>query len=243
MTDVGDRYVLERLMQTGAVLGGEQSGHVVDLAHHTTGDGMATALMLLAAIDRLGLEHGRRPRPGGAVPAAARGGPRRSRPASVRDRVWQEVDAVSEKLGERGRVVLRASGTEPVVRVMVEAEDEGTCQRALRATGGPGEDRDRSGCVGCAGSSDTSESGLAKSCLLAGLERLEYRGYDSAGICLLNGEVAIIRRVGRVDALREAVGRQPTPGDAGAGPHPLGDPRRRHRVEMRTRWRPARARA
>jgi phosphoglucosamine mutase len=44
------------------------------------------------------------------------------------DRVWQEVAAVSEKLGERGRVVLRASGTEPVVRVMVEAEDEGTCQ-------------------------------------------------------------------------------------------------------------------
>ena len=85
VTDVGDRYVLERLMQTGAVLGGEQFGHVVNLAHHTTGDGIATALMLLAAIDRLGLDMA------GVHDlvvlrslTAARGRPRRSRPASVR---------------------------------------------------------------------------------------------------------------------------------------------------------------
>ena len=128
VTDVGDRYVLERLMQTGAVLGGEQSGHVVDLAHHTTGDGIATALMLLAAIDRLGLDMAGVhdlvvPFPQRLVAVRAD----RGLLASA-DRVWQEVAAVSEKLGERGRVVLRASGTEPVVRVMVEAEDEGTCQ-------------------------------------------------------------------------------------------------------------------
>ena len=55
MTDVGDRYVLERMLETGATLGGEQSGHVVDLVHHTTGDGLATALTLLAALDRLGM--------------------------------------------------------------------------------------------------------------------------------------------------------------------------------------------
>src|SRR5919204_487454 len=55
VTDVGDRYVLERMLATGATLGGEQSGHVVDLRHHTTGDGIATALMLLAALDRLGI--------------------------------------------------------------------------------------------------------------------------------------------------------------------------------------------
>src|SRR6185503_19175350 len=55
VTDVGDRYVLARMLETGATLGGEQSGHVVDLAHHTTGDGLATALMLLASLHRLGL--------------------------------------------------------------------------------------------------------------------------------------------------------------------------------------------
>ncbi len=59
VTDVGDRYVLERMLETGATLGGEQSGHVIDLVHHTTGDGLATALMLLAALDRLGHRSGR----------------------------------------------------------------------------------------------------------------------------------------------------------------------------------------
>ena len=61
VTDVGDRYVLERMLATGATLGGEQSGHVVDLAHHTTGDGLATALMLLAALGRLGMSWRGRP--------------------------------------------------------------------------------------------------------------------------------------------------------------------------------------
>jgi phosphoglucosamine mutase len=52
------------------------------------------------------------------------------------DRIWQEVEAVSAKLGERGRVVLRASGTEPVVRVMVEAEDEAECERLCEELSG-----------------------------------------------------------------------------------------------------------
>src|SRR5205085_6396701 len=56
VTDVGDRYVLERMTERGAVLGGEQSGHVVDLAHHTTGDGLATPLMLLGSFRRLGMD-------------------------------------------------------------------------------------------------------------------------------------------------------------------------------------------
>ena len=129
VTDVGDRYVLERMLATGAVLGGEQSGHVVDLAHHTTGDGMATALMLLAALDRLALSAEAAndllvpfPQRLVAVPAD------RSLLPSA-DRIWQEVDAVGEKLGQSGRIVLRASGTEPLVRVMVEAEDAGECER------------------------------------------------------------------------------------------------------------------
>jgi phosphoglucosamine mutase len=129
VTDVGDRYVLERMLETGAVLGGEQSGHVVDLRNHTTGDGLATALMFLGALHRLGLRPEQAndmlvpvPQRLVAVPAD------RSLLPSA-DRIWQEVDAVSEKLGDGGRIVLRASGTEPLVRVMVEAEDEAECER------------------------------------------------------------------------------------------------------------------
>jgi phosphoglucosamine mutase len=127
VTEVGDRYVLERMLATGATLGGEQSGHVVDLGHHTTGDGLATALMLLAALDRLDMSMADLadliiPFPQRLVAVTAdRTALRASR------RIWEEVEAAEAKLGGDGRVVLRASGTEPVVRVMVEAEDAALC--------------------------------------------------------------------------------------------------------------------
>jgi phosphoglucosamine mutase len=128
ITDVGDRYVLERMLETGATLGGEQSGHVVDLTHHTTGDGLATALMLLAALERMGMTLDDAadlvvpfPQKLVAVPAD------RSALASA-DAVWQEVDTWTTKLGVDGRIVVRASGTEPVVRVMVEAADAAECE-------------------------------------------------------------------------------------------------------------------
>jgi len=132
VTDVGDRYVLERMSEIGATLGGEQSGHVVDLAHHTTGDGLATALMLLGALRRLDLDAAAandmlQPFPQRLVAVAA---DRTLLPSA--DRIWQEVDALSEKLGDGGRIVLRASGTEPLVRVMVEAQDEAECERICR---------------------------------------------------------------------------------------------------------------
>ncbi len=129
VTDVGDRYVLERMLETGAMLGGEQSGHVVDLEHHTTGDGLATALMLLGVLDRLDLSMAGvvdlvQPFPQKLVAVPA---DRTALEGS--DRIWQEVRAAEAKLGEDGRVVLRASGTEPVVRVMVEALDATECER------------------------------------------------------------------------------------------------------------------
>jgi phosphoglucosamine mutase len=129
VTDVGDRYVLARMLETGATLGGEQSGHVVDLEHHTTGDGLATAMMLLASLHRLGLSAAQasdmlRPFPQRLVAVPA---DRTLLPSA--NRIWEEVDALSEKLGNDGRIVLRASGTEPLVRVMVEAEDEAECER------------------------------------------------------------------------------------------------------------------
>jgi phosphoglucosamine mutase len=127
VTDVGDRYVLERMLATGATLGGEQSGHVVDLVHHTTGDGLATALMVLGALRRLDMSMQDLaelvvPFPQRLVAVDA------DRAALVSaERVWKEVAAAEAKLGPDGRVVLRASGTEPVVRVMVEAENASVC--------------------------------------------------------------------------------------------------------------------
>ena len=127
VTDVGDRYVLERMLTTGAELGGEQSGHVVDLRHHTTGDGIATGLMLLSSLDRLGMSMAELadlvvpfPQRLVAVPAD-----RAALPGA--GAVWQEVERLSAELGEDGRIVLRPSGTEPVVRVMVEAADPAVC--------------------------------------------------------------------------------------------------------------------
>jgi phosphoglucosamine mutase len=125
-TPVGDRYVLEALEAEGLALGGEQSGHLVFRRRSTTGDGTLTAVLLLDLVRRAGrpladlaaeamtrlpqvLHNVTVPDPAGAVQS---------------DEVQRAVEAMRAELGDRGRVVLRASGTEPVVRVMVEAPSE-----------------------------------------------------------------------------------------------------------------------
>ncbi|MEO8444658.1 MAG: phosphoglucosamine mutase [Gammaproteobacteria bacterium] len=127
---VGDRYVLEMLRQTGGRLGGETSGHLLCLDKTTTGDGLVSALQVLCVIK----QSGRRL-------ADLAGGmahyPQTLVNVRVRDRidlktagpVQAAVTRAEQQLGSRGRVVLRASGTEPVVRVMVEGEDEAEVQR------------------------------------------------------------------------------------------------------------------
>jgi phosphoglucosamine mutase len=129
VTDVGDRYVLERMLETGVTLGGEQSGHVVDLDHHTTGDGLATALLLLGSLHRLGISMAEAHDLFQPFPQRLVGIPADRTLLPSADRIWQEVAVATEKLGDSGRVVLRASGTEPLVRVMVEAQDEAECER------------------------------------------------------------------------------------------------------------------
>lgn len=127
ITDVGDRYVLEAMRRDGAVLGGEQSGHVIALDHQTTGDGPLTAVMMLAALQRSGQTLGQAalvvekfPQQLISVRAAREG---------LNDCVplWDAVAVAEATLGSDGRVVLRASGTEPLVRVMVEARDADQC--------------------------------------------------------------------------------------------------------------------
>lgn len=119
---VGDRYVLERMLEHGAVLGGEQSGHLIFREHATTGDGLLTAVRFLSLAAR-------RRVPVAEVVAAMRRFPqvvvnvRVERREDLREAegVWKAVRAVEAELDGAGRVLVRASGTEPLVRVMVEA--------------------------------------------------------------------------------------------------------------------------
>jgi phosphoglucosamine mutase len=118
-TDVGDRYVLEALRRTGGVLGGEQSGHVIYLRDHVTGDGLAAALLLCGALKGRTLAEAaavmpRYPQVQESIPVSSKELP----PALL-----AKVEKINAEQGESGRVLVRPSGTEPVVRVLAEAQD------------------------------------------------------------------------------------------------------------------------
>jgi phosphoglucosamine mutase len=130
LAPVGDRYVLEQMQEHGAVLGGEQSGHVIFRRHATTGDGLLTAVRFLSLAKRNG------------VSVAELASTMRRFPqvlinvqVAARDRledaaeIWDAVKAIESELDGTGRVLVRASGTEPLVRVMVEAESEEDARR------------------------------------------------------------------------------------------------------------------
>jgi len=119
-TDVGDRYVLAAMRAEGVVLGGEESGHLIWLDGHVTGDGLAAALLLCRAVN------------GGSLAEAAavlqrlpqaKENVRVSRPG-VSPVVATEVARLNDELDGKGRILVRASGTEPLVRVLVESESE-----------------------------------------------------------------------------------------------------------------------
>ncbi|WP_018864967.1 MULTISPECIES: phosphoglucosamine mutase [Thioalkalivibrio] len=129
---VGDRYVLEELRQRDWMLGGEGSGHIVCLEHTTTGDGIVAALQVAHLMHRTGrslaqlaVKIPKLPQCLVNVPLAGKANGCLEAPA-----VRSEVAAVEAELGVHGRVLLRPSGTEPLVRVMVEAEDESTTRQA-----------------------------------------------------------------------------------------------------------------
>jgi phosphoglucosamine mutase len=124
-TPVGDKYVVEGMQQTGARLGGEQSGHIVFLNHHTTGDGLLTAVQLLNVIAARQL-------PLATLAQILHKFPQILLNIRIRERrdpldlpqVRQVVEEVENSLGHEGRVVVRLSGTEPVARVMIEGPEE-----------------------------------------------------------------------------------------------------------------------
>ena len=123
-TDVGDRYVLEALREHGGVLGGEQSGHIIYLRDHVTGDGLAAGLLLCGALK------GRTLREAAAVLPRYPQAQQNVRVANreLPPRILAEVERINTELGERGRVLVRASGTEPVIRVLAEAQDYAEAQ-------------------------------------------------------------------------------------------------------------------
>jgi phosphoglucosamine mutase len=132
VTDVGDRYVAGAMDRLGASLGGEQSGHVILAGHTTTGDGIVTALALLDVMVRSG-------RPLSELAAAMDVYPQTlinvrveepgaAKAVAASDAVRLAVSEAEKMLGGEGRVLLRPSGTEPVVRVMVEHTDETVCR-------------------------------------------------------------------------------------------------------------------
>ncbi|TQJ41741.1 phosphoglucosamine mutase [Arthrobacter sp. SLBN-112] len=128
-TGVGDRYVLEGMRDGGYNLGGEQSGHVIFADHATTGDGLLTGLQLAAQVALTGKTLKELSTVMTKLPQVLINvkGVDRTRVGSS-DVLAQAVAAAEAALGETGRVLLRPSGTEPVVRVMVEAADEETAQ-------------------------------------------------------------------------------------------------------------------
>jgi phosphoglucosamine mutase len=125
-TPVGDRNVLVELIRRGWTLGGEQSGHIIDTNFVPAGDGIASALLTMEALAGADL----------AGRDAMRKLPQRLVNVRVADRgalegaqgIWEAVEQEEAALAGRGRVLIRPSGTEPVVRVMVEAPDEHECE-------------------------------------------------------------------------------------------------------------------
>jgi phosphoglucosamine mutase len=128
-TDVGDRHVVDELAKRGWVLGGEQSGHIVDMRLTPSGDGIAAALLTLTALGDEELRSG----------AVMKRIPQVMRNVRVADRdalegatgVWDAVESESAGLEGRGRVLVRPSGTEPVIRVMAEAPSQDECRAVV----------------------------------------------------------------------------------------------------------------
>ena len=127
ITSVGDRYVLDKMLEEGAMLGGEQSGHIIFRNHATTGDGILSGLQLLQALILSGKSASEASDEIEIFPQVLKNAMVRienkskfTKDADISD----AIDEIKEELGENGRVLIRPSSTEPIVRVMIEGQDE-----------------------------------------------------------------------------------------------------------------------
>ena len=129
-TAVGDKYVYENMVQNGHRIGGEQSGHIIFSKYATTGDGILTSMKMMEVILAKKLPLSKLAEPVTIYPQVLKNVRVKSKPEAQNDPDVQEAVAkVAEMLGDTGRMLVRESGTEPVIRVMVEAETESLCEK------------------------------------------------------------------------------------------------------------------
>lgn len=129
-TAVGDKYVYENMVKTGNRIGGEESGHIIFSKYATTGDGILTSLKLMEVMLAKEKPMSELAAPMVMYPQVLKNVKVKSKPDAKNDPdVQAEVAKVSEALGDSGRILLRESGTEPVIRVMVEADSDETCEK------------------------------------------------------------------------------------------------------------------
>lgn len=129
-TKVGDRYVLEAMIEKDCVLGGEQSGHIIMRDHNSTGDGLLVACQFLAACKRLGKTVEEAASVMACVPQVlinVKGVDKAA--VDTNEALTREIAAAADELGDTGRILVRPSGTEPLIRVMVEAHDPDQASR------------------------------------------------------------------------------------------------------------------
>ena len=120
---VGDRYVLREMQRTGAIIGGEQSGHIIFLNESRTGDGLITALMLLKVMSEKKIPLGKLHEGIVHYPQILENVPAKDKTVLEKESVRAFIEKEQKLLGNRGRILVRASGTEPLIRIMVEGED------------------------------------------------------------------------------------------------------------------------
>ncbi len=132
-TSVGDKYVYENMVKNDYSLGGEQSGHIIFSKHATTGDGILTSLMVMEAMSEKQMSLGQLTEPVKIYPQLLQN-VRVSDKKTAREnpQVNQAVDAVAQALGDDGRILVRESGTEPLIRVMVEASSDELCAKYVK---------------------------------------------------------------------------------------------------------------
>ena len=130
-TAVGDRYVLEHMREHGFNIGGEQSGHMILSDYSTTGDGLVAALQVLAMVKKLGKPVSEVCHLFDPLPQILKNVRYKSGQPLKDKRVVEAIASSTAVLGERGRLVIRPSGTEPVIRVMAEGDDQALVERAV----------------------------------------------------------------------------------------------------------------
>ena len=131
---MGDKYVYENMSQNGYRIGGEQSGHIIFSKYANTGDGILTAIKLMEVIIEKKMSLSRLTAPVKIYPQVLKNIRVKSKPEAQNDAdVQAAVKQVADVLGDTGRILVRESGTEPVIRVMVEAETLEECEKHVDA--------------------------------------------------------------------------------------------------------------